>query len=151
MKMCLAVTALIALSGSTLAQEQPVRIMPDELAWKDAPALPKGAQVAILIGDPTKAGSVVVQRVKFPPNYQVPPHTHPYSEVVTLISGKIGSRHGDKFEKTGEMMEPGAFWVYPAKHSHYAWTEGGEAIIQVQFIGPGAIDYINHADDPRKK
>ena len=26
-----------------------------------------------------------------------------------------------------------------------------EAIIQVQFIGPGGIDYSNPADDPRKK
>jgi hypothetical protein len=26
-----------------------------------------------------------------------------------------------------------------------------EAILQVQFTGPGGIDYINPADDPRKK
>jgi hypothetical protein len=42
-------------------------------------------------------------------------------------------------------------WVYPAKHAHYAWTGKEEAILQVQFTGPGGIDYINLADDPRKK
>jgi hypothetical protein len=26
-----------------------------------------------------------------------------------------------------------------------------EGIIQVQFVGPGGIDYINPADDPRKQ
>ena len=31
------------------------------------------------------------------------------------------------------------------------WTGDEQAILQVQFIGPGGIDYINPADDPRKK
>jgi hypothetical protein len=70
---------------------------------------------------------------------------------VTLISGSAGTSHGEKFEKNGEMLKPGALWVYPAKHAHYAWTGTEEAILQVQFIAPGGIDYVNPADDPRKK
>jgi hypothetical protein len=31
------------------------------------------------------------------------------------------------------------------------WTGSEGAILQVQFIGPGGIDYVNPADDPRKK
>ena len=80
----------------------------------------------------------------------MPPHTHPYSEVVTLISGPVGTSHGEKFEKNGEMLKPGSLWVYPARHAHFAWTGNEEAILPVQFIGPGGIDYINPADDPRK-
>jgi hypothetical protein len=38
-------------------------------------------------------------RIKFPANFQMPPHTHPYSEVVTIISGVIGTSQGEKFEK----------------------------------------------------
>ena len=34
----------------------------------------------------------VVQRVKFPPNYRVAPHTHPYAEVVTVVSGTARTR-----------------------------------------------------------
>jgi hypothetical protein len=56
-----------------------------------------------------------------------------------------------KFEKRGEPLKPGALWVYPAKHAHYAWTGNEEAILQVQFTGPGGIDYVNPADDPRNK
>jgi quercetin dioxygenase-like cupin family protein len=81
----------------------------------------------------------------------MPPHTHPYAEVVTIISGNIGTSHGEKFEKKGELLKPGALWVYPAKHAHYAWTGDEEGILQVQFVGPGGIDYINPEDDPRKK
>jgi quercetin dioxygenase-like cupin family protein len=81
----------------------------------------------------------------------MPPHTHPYSEVVTVISGNIGTSHGETLEKKGELLKPGSLWVYPAKHPHFAWTENEEGILQVQFVGPGGIDYINPADDPRKK
>ena len=87
------------------------RVKPNELTWKDNPALPKGAQFAVLVGDPTKA-EMVVQRVKFPAKYQVPPHTHPYAEVVTVISGSIGFGMGEKFDKTkGEMVEAGTLNV----------------------------------------
>ena len=148
----LLVTAwFIAFSIPAMAQDTPTRVTPDALAWKENPAFPKGVLIATLVGEPTKAGDVVVQRIKFPPNFQMPPHTHPFSEVVTVISGNIGSSHGEKFEKKGELLKPGSLWVYPAKHSHYAWTGNEEAILQVQFVGPGGIDYINPADDPRKK
>jgi hypothetical protein len=65
----------------------------------------------------------------------MPPHTHPYSEVVTIISGVIGTSQGEKFEKKGELLKPGALWVYPAKHAHYAWTGNEESVLQVQFTG----------------
>ena len=111
----------------------------------------EGGQVSILTGDPTKAGDTVVQRVLFPANYEVPPHTHPYSETVTVISGELGFGMGEKLNKTGPMLGVGAFLSNPAKHAHYVWTTGQPAIIQVQFIAPGGIDYINPADDPRKQ
>jgi quercetin dioxygenase-like cupin family protein len=151
MKKFMLATALIAFSIPAGTQEQLVRVTPDALEWKDNPAFPKGVQIAALVGDLTKTGDVVVLRIKFPASFQMPPHTHPYSEVVTVISGTIGSSHGEKFEEKGGMMKPGSLWVYPAKHAHYAWTENEEAILQVQFTAPGGIDYINPADDPRKK
>ncbi len=153
MKKFLIVAALIAVAGSALAQDamKVTTVTPDALMWKDNPGLPKGAQVAILLGDPTKAGDVVVQRVKLPANYRVPPHTHPYAETVTLLSGSVGFGMGEKFEKKGGMVKPGAFYAQPAKHAHYVWTGNEPAILQVQFVGPGGIDYVNPADDPRKK
>ena len=104
----------------------------------------------ILVGDPTKA-EVIVQRVKFPPNYRVPPHTHPYAEVVTVLTGSYGNNFGEKFEPTGEMLKPGSLFVLPANHPHYTWTANEETILQVQFTGPGGITFIDPADDPRKK
>ena len=94
---------------------------------------------------------VIVQRVKLPPNYRIPPHTHSYAEVVTVLTGAYGNFFGEKFEMKGELMKPGSLFVLPAKHAHYVWTGNEGAVVQIQFIGPGGIDYINPADDPRKK
>jgi quercetin dioxygenase-like cupin family protein len=143
--------AVIALTASAWAQDKVTAAAPEALTWKDNPAIPKGGQIAILVGDPTKTGEVVVQRVKFPANYLVPPHTHPYAETVTVISGSVGLGMGEKADQTGELAKVGGFFANPAKHAHYVWTGNEQAIIQVQFIGPGGIDYINPADDPRKK
>jgi len=152
MKKLLLLGALIASVGPVLAQDaiKATVVTPEALVWKDNPNIPKGGQVAILVGDPAKAGDVVVQRVKLPPDYQVPPHTHPYAETVTLISGSVGFGLGEKFDNKGALANPGTLFANPAKHAHYVWTGPEEAIVQVQFIGPGGIDYINPADDPRK-
>jgi hypothetical protein len=75
-------------------------IKPDTLTWKDNPAFPKGVKIAVLVGDPSKTGDTVVMRIKFPANFQMPPHTHPYSEVVTVISGHIGTNSGEKVDRT---------------------------------------------------
>src|SRR5438045_7957029 len=116
MNKLLTLTAVVvALSSYATAQETEMRVTPDALTWKENPAFPKGVQIATVVGDQTKAGDVVVLRIKFPPNFQMPPHTHPYSEVVTIISGNIGTSHGESFEKKGELLKPGSLWVYPAK------------------------------------
>ena len=145
--------ALVAFSSAAMSQEKAILVIPDALTWRDSPTLPKGAQAAVLMGDPSKAGEVIVRRLKFPANYQIPPHTHPYAENITVISSSVGFGMGEKLEKKGELTQAGAFHAQPARHPHYIWTGNEEAIIQVQFTSSGgaSIDYINPTDDPRKK
>ena len=97
--------AMITLVSPAWAQDTMTTATPEALTWKDNPAIPKGGQLAILVGDPTKTGGVVVQRVSFPANYVVPPHTHPYAETVTVISGSVGFGNGEKLDKTGPMAK----------------------------------------------
>jgi sulfotransferase family protein len=47
-----------------MAQDAMKTVMADEVVWKDDPVLPKGGQTAVLIGDPSKAETIVL-RVKF--------------------------------------------------------------------------------------
>jgi hypothetical protein len=157
MKKLLIAAAVIALAGSALAQTAHKVVRVEDVKWVDDPLF-KGAKIAILVGDPTKA-EVIVVRSKFPPHYRIPPHTHPYAEVVTVLTGSYGNSFGEKsgpngelkFEPKGELMKPGSLFALPAKHAHYTWTGDEETICQVQFIGPRGIEFVNPADDPRKK
>ena len=122
----------------------------ESLKWQQGPpSLPKGAMVALLEGDPTKEGPFVF-RAKLPDGYRVPPHTHPKTERITVISGSFFLGEGDTFDgKKGHAMPAGSYGYWPAGMKHFAWTEG-ETIIQIHGVGPWTIEYLNPADDPRK-
>ncbi len=158
MKYILIITAMFSFASSAYAQDKIERMSaqtmqsftPDTVNWKDEPILPKGAKSVILVGDPTKAG-VFIAWLKFPANYPIPPHTHPYAEVVTVLSGKLGNGMGETFDKTkGEVLDTGSSFVLPTGHTHYVWTTDQETIVELIATGPWDITYTNLKDDPRK-
>ncbi len=52
-------------------------IRPDDVKWAAAPPLfEKGAELAVLYGDPSKEGPFAM-RFKMPEGYVIAPHTHP--------------------------------------------------------------------------
>lgn len=122
----------------------------NEIVWNDEALLPKGAKSALIVGDPSKAG-VFIAWLKFPPNYPIPAHTHPFTEVITVLKGSLGNGMGEKFDKTsGEVLNVGESFVLPAGHAHYVWTMEQETIVELIATGPWDISYINPEDDPRK-
>jgi len=129
-----------------------VIVTPDQIKWWPAPAsLPPGAQLAILDGDPSKAGLPYTIRAKFPDGYKVPPHWHPVDENVTVLKGIFGIGRGEKFDPSaGEELPVGSYSKMPKRMRHFAWVKG-ETIIQIHGVGPFVIHYVNPADDPRKK
>ncbi len=88
---------------------------PATIQWKEGPAaLPPGAKVAVLEGDPTKEGPFVV-RFQFPDGYHVPPHTHPKTERVTVISGALYLATGESLDRNSAKKLPaGSFGYWPA-------------------------------------
>ena len=122
---------------------------PTTIEWKAGPAaLPLGAKMAALEGDPTKEGPFVV-RFHFPDGYHIAPHTHPKTERVTVISGAVYLAAGEVLDRNSAKKLPaGSFGYWPAGMKHAAWFEG-ETIIQLHGIGPWQINYVNPADDPR--
>src|SRR5436190_19389843 len=88
------------------AQDQYTIVEPGSIKWVAAPpALPKGAQVAVLAGNPGKEGPFVM-RLKFPSGYKIPAHTHPADENVTVLSGTLNISMGDKLDpKKGEAIK----------------------------------------------
>lgn len=125
--------------------------LPSEIKWQDGPpSLPKGAKFAVLEGDPSKEGPFVF-RVKVPDGYRIPPHTHPKTERVTVISGTFNIGMGEKFdEKATKAMPAGTFGHWPAGMKHFVWVKG-ETIVQFHGVGPWSIEYMNPKDDPRRQ
>jgi len=122
---------------------------PTAIEWKAGPAaLPPGAKMAVLEGDPTKEGPFVV-RFRFPEGYHVPAHTHPKTERVTVISGALSLATGEALDRNSATKLPaGSFGYWPAGMKHTAWSDR-ETVIQLHGIGPWQINYVNPADDPR--
>ena len=117
--------------------------------WGPAPPmLPKGAEIAVLAGNPAEAGLISL-RLKVPKGYIVPPHWHPMAEQVTVVSGTVNLGMGEKLDKSkSQEFSAGGFYSLPAQKAHFAWTSTG-AVIQIALMGPFAITYVNPADDPR--
>jgi quercetin dioxygenase-like cupin family protein len=122
---------------------------PDTTQWKAGPpSLPVGAKAAVLEGDPAKEGPFVM-RLQFPDGYHIPPHTHPKTERVTVISGTMFLAMGDNLDRSASKTMPaGTYGFWPAGMKHAAWFDGG-TVIQIHGIGPWQINYVNPADDPR--
>lgn len=129
---------------------QPTLYASSELPWKDAAALPPGAKIAVLEGDPSKDG-LFVMRILLPDGFHIPPHTHPKTERVTVLSGTFHLAMGERLNRSDSRPLPaGSFGFWPAGMKHTAWAEG-ETTIQLHGIGPWVINYVNPADDPRNK
>lgn len=136
-------------SGDTHAAH--VLVTPDQIKWGPGPpSLPPGAELAVLEGDPSKAGVPFTIRAKMPDGYRVPPHWHPTDERVVVLQGSLGMGVGDKFDQSaGQQLPTGSYASMPKGLRHYAWAVG-ETVIQVSATGPFEVNYVNAADDPRK-
>jgi quercetin dioxygenase-like cupin family protein len=123
-----------------------------ELKWGPASAkLPRGAQMAVLDGEPQKRGVPFTIRVKVPDGYSVPPHTHPTDEHLTVIQGTILLGMGETFDRAKLRELPaGSYATLPLGKPHFNLYKG-ETIVQLHGIGPYDIVYVNPADDPSKR
>ena len=122
----------------------------DRLTWGDGPpALPKGARLAVLHGDPAAADGPFTVRVKFPDGYKVMPHTHPTAENVTVLSGALRVGMGREWnEASMQELSVGGYGYMPPATPHYAHARG-ETVLQIHGTAPFALTYVNPADDPR--
>ena len=159
-------TLLISLSFLSLANAQTpkeatshkmpgkaILLTPSDLKWVPAPAesgLPSAVQLTVLRGDPFKPGLFSL-RLKIPDGGAVAAHWHPTDEFVTVIQGTFAAGMGDKLDKSALHEFPtGSYIVMPKRMHHFA-TAKGETVVQIEAMGPFAINYVNPSDDPRKK
>lgn len=155
-------TLAILLAGLVPAQAQSSAIEdrgPDhhllyragEIDWQPGPAsLERGAQIAVLEGDPGAPG-VFTLRIRMPDGFVISPHWHPNPERVTVISGTFLLGSGGEMDRAAtERLESGSYTSLPPRTPHYAVVEG-ETVIQLTSTGPWEIHYLRPEDDPRRR
>ncbi len=154
--------ALLALAPAALASEhaeahktsaapKPMAmfITADEIKWAEAPpSLPKGAQITVLHGDPSKKG-LYTMRLKMPDGYKIPAHWHTQDEQLTILSGTFVLHMGDKMDAAAPDLDAGSYHFLPGRMHHSAETKG-ETVLQINAMGPFDIHYLNPADNPNK-
>ena len=130
----------VAAQGSSLA-EQAVR-------WMPAPALfPRGAQVAVLSGDPFKP-VVLKVLISMPDGYRMPPHFHATDEHVEVRQGTFLVGMGDKLDvKKTLALAVGDTATAPAGTHHFFVTKG-VTIVSVTIMGPYVLTYVHPRDEP---
>ena len=132
---------------------KPVLLAPADMQWMAAPeptGLPSVVQMTVLSGDPSKAGMFSV-RLKIPDGGKVAAHWHPTDEHITVLQGTFAAGMGDKLDESALHDFPtGSYVVMPKSMRHFAIAKG-ETIVQVHAMGPFVLNYVDPADDPRKK
>src|SRR5256885_8553316 len=129
----------------------PIVVQASGISWADGPpSLPRGAQFALLEGNPAEAVPLTL-RLKFPANYRVPPHWHAVLEHVTVLSGTLNIGMGEQPTYSGgTALSAGSYAVMPLKMVHYAWTGSDGVVFQLHSVGPWSITYVSPKDDPRQ-
>ena len=132
------VSALVAVVSIAFTKEmldEPKVWSSVEMQWTKDAVLPS-VQGALLWGDP-KTGEHGMLR-KFPAGYAPPPHKHPSTERVVVISGTIVVRHGGS---SGKSLGPGSYSEIPANMVH-AVKCGEESDCEFVLASPGPFAIV---------
>lgn len=144
MQISQAIAALVsglALPALAAAEDAKLIVLPDQLVWQDAG---NGLELAVLVGDITKA-EPYVERVRFAPGAEFPLHTHPNTEVVTVLSGSFCSTFESEDKAKGQILRPGSVLTVPGGTAHFVWAGDEGAVVQVHGMGPDETTLIDPA------
>lgn len=136
---------IVSIVPTVNSQELPkgaIRIFRESINWGDAPpSLPAGAKVFILEGNPQQEG-IFTMRVKFPPYYKLPAHTHPKDERVTVLEGAVYVGFGNTMDTANaQKFTVGSYYLNPVNESHYVFTGEEGVVFQVTGLGPWGLVY----------
>ncbi len=133
----------VAVAAGTVESEQPEIHGSAGMQWTDVnvPGFAPGLRMAVIHGDPSKTGDYTL-RLRFPSNYQFPPHWHPQAEHLTVLQGTFRIAMGDRVDQSAlKSYAPGDFLYMPAKKPHFGGVQG-ETIIQLHGMGPFEIKLV---------
>ena len=114
----------------------------DQVPWFTPSYYKDGRQRARMLGDSSKGGEWI-DRVKIPGGSRVPAHTHPDTEIVTILEGTWYLGAGDRFDETKlKGYPPGSFVVIPAGVPHFVATKDETVVVQTSGHGQFRTDFL---------
>lgn len=139
----------LAASSAVMAEAPGFVFSQDKLEWRAGPPeLPRGAEVAMLFGNPMQGGPYIL-RMRAPKGYKIGPHKHSGIETMTVLTGVVRYGQGDSLESRAEKtLAAGGFAATPAETGHWVSFDD-DTVIQVTGVGPWNITYLDPRDDPR--
>jgi pimeloyl-ACP methyl ester carboxylesterase/uncharacterized RmlC-like cupin family protein len=110
-----------------------------------------GIETIVLKGDPNKAGVYTIM-LRVPAHARIAAHSHQDDRVATVISGTWHIGYGDKFDEAKlKALPPGSFYTEPPAQTHFAETGDEAVVVQITGFGPSSTEYVDPAQDPRRR
>jgi quercetin dioxygenase-like cupin family protein len=139
----LPLAAILAVGSlAAMAAGEPTIVLANQAKYGPAPKpYPADAMMAVLSGDPGKAGSQYTVRLELPSGTKIAAHTHGDEENVTVISGTLMVGVGSSFNSSKMVaLTPGSYASIPAETPHYAMAKG-ETVVQVNGVAPASMAF----------
>jgi hypothetical protein len=126
------------LSISSAAELNPAAViykLPDQIPW--GPVNSRGAQSAVVVGDPTKPGFYAVYNKWTKGNHFSRPHFHPNDRYIVVLQGTWWVGSGPKFDPANTTPMPaGSFVTHFGKQVHWDGAKDEDAVLLIMGEGP---------------
>jgi len=141
------------LSISSAADVNPTPLNPAALVYKSPDQIPwspvdaRGAQNAVVVGDPSKPGFYMVYTKWTKGNHFSRPHFHPNDRYIVVLQGTWWTGTGPKFDpEHSTPMRAGSFVTHFGKQVHWDGAKDEDAVLLIQGEGPATSTYVKEED-----
>ena len=109
--------------------------LPDQIPWSPVDA--RGAQSAVVVGDPNKPGFYMVYNKWTKGNHFSRPHFHPNDRYIVVLQGTWWVGSGPKFDPANTTPMPaGSFVTHFGKQVHWDGAKDEDAVLLIMGEGP---------------
>ncbi|WP_246668330.1 MULTISPECIES: cupin domain-containing protein [Bradyrhizobium] len=133
------------LSVGSAAELNPAAVtykLPDQIPWSSVDA--RGAQNAVVVGDPSKPGFYMVYTKWTKGNHFSRPHFHPNDRYIVVLKGTWCVGSGPKFDPDhGTVAMPaGSFVTHFGKEVHWDGAKDEDAVLLIMGEGPATATEV---------
>jgi hypothetical protein len=132
------------LSLSSAAELNPAAViykLPERIPWTPVDA--RGAQNAVVVGDPAKPGFYAVYTKWTKGNHFSRPHFHPNDRYIVVLQGTWWVGSGPKFDPaTTTPMPAGSFVTHFGKQVHWDGAKDEDAVLLIMGEGPATSTLV---------